>query len=80
MARKVYNKKKASSSASQVDAIARFEVGAIAEISTDMGWVAATVLAVISIAEGFLYTVHYVPAWDKSGNGGNTMVTGSAIR
>lgn len=63
-----------------IDTIARFAEGAKAEISTDMGWCEATVLAVVQIPEGFLYKVHYVPAWDTSGKGGLTMVTGLAIQ
>lgn len=79
MTRKSYNNKKAN--VNPVDQISRFNEGTAAEISTDMGWVQATVAAILQIPEGVLYKVSYIPLWDTTERKPRfTVVTGAAIR
>lgn len=72
------NQKKAAQS--QIDQTARFEQGATAMINTDMGWVQATVQAVLKNSMGILYQISYIPLWEMTGRSYVTVVTGAAIR
>lgn len=63
-----------------IDQTPRFEQGAVAEISTDMGWVRATVQDILQSPVGILYNVRYIPMWETTGTSYATVATGAAIR